>query len=106
MMQKNTEYLGIAKIEKIVAEYNVWDQHIKPHGKFKIKISQDIDSSFYWGHSNIQIMDGNGSMEAAIGHGKTEEEALENTIMMFLELIGRKNEWEEKDFEYSDSFDF
>lgn len=99
------KHQGIAKIEKLVAEYNIWELNIIPYAKFKIKIFKSSDHT-YSGYSNIHIADEIGDFGCAVGYGKTEEEALEDTISEFFKLTTRKNTWEEKDFRYADSHDF
>ena len=37
-MWNEIKHQGVAKIEKLVAEYNIWELNIIPCGKFKIKI--------------------------------------------------------------------
>lgn len=96
---------GIAKIEKFVAEYNIWELNIIPSAKFKIKIYESSDHT-YTGYTNIHIADGLGDFCCAVGYGKTQEIALENTISEFFKLTARKNIWEEQDFRYADSSDF
>ena len=104
-MWNDIKYQGIAKIEKLVAEYNIWELNIIPCGKFKIKIYESPDHT-YSGYTNIHIADGLGDFCCAVGYGKTEEDALEDTISEFFKLTARKNTWEEKDFQYADSYDF
>lgn len=101
---KNSE---IAGIEKFVAEFNICELKRTPYGKFKIKIFEDRGGNFD-GYTNIKIYDGFDDYYCAVGSGKTVEEALENTINNFLELVSIKDdkEWVEEDFECADSFDF
>jgi len=92
----NDKYQGIAKIEKLVAEYNIWELNIIPYAKFKIKIYESLDH-IYSGYTNIHIADGYGNFECAVGYGNTEEAALEDTISEFFKLTARKNIWEDQD---------
>lgn len=101
----NDRYQGIAKIEKLVAEYNIWELNITPYVKFKIKIYESLEHT-YTGYTNIQIADGLGDFQCAVGYGRTQEEALEDTISEFFKLTARKDTWEEQDFQYADSCDF
>lgn len=96
---------GIARIEKAVAEFNVWEVEKIPHGKFKVKIYEQPDGK-YLGYTNLQVKDENDSFYAAVGHGDTIEAALEDTIRYFLSLLQRKENWDEADFSYGDSSDF
>lgn len=98
---------GIAKIEKCVAEFNIWELNISPYAKFKIKIFENKTNNFT-GYSNLQVIDEVGGNNCAVGYGNTVEEALEDTIRCFLKMTNRKppHEWVESDFMCSDSFDF
>ena len=104
-MWKNIKRQGIAKIEKLVAEYNIQEYNIIPYAKFKIRIYEDQDHTFV-GYTNIHIVDEIGHFYCAVGYGKTEEEALEDTISEFFNATARKSIWEEKDFQYADPYDF
>jgi hypothetical protein len=99
------KYKGIAKIEKLVGEYNIWELEKSPYGKFKIKVYINASGS-YSGYTNLQVMDESRDYYCAVGHGKTEEDALSNTISEFLKMVSRKDTWTESDFKCSDSFDF
>lgn len=98
---------GIAKIEKCVAEFNVWELNISPYAKFKIKVFEDTDSKFA-GYSNLQVIDEAGNYNSAVGYGSTLEEALNDTIRCFVSMTVWKapEKWMESDFLCSDSFDF
>ena len=104
-MWNEIKHEGIAKIEKLVAEYNIWELNTIPCGKFKVKIYESINH-IYTGYTNILIADDLGDFYCAVGHGKTEESALEDTITEFLKMVSRKAEWKEQDFQYADSYDF
>lgn len=104
-MWNNIRCPGIVKIEKLVGEYNIWELEKSPYGKFKIKIFVD-SNNFYSGYTNLQIVDESGNYYCAVGHGGSEEEALEDTISEFFRMVSWKKDWEEKDFVCSDSFDF
>ena len=104
-MWKNIRCKGIASIEKLVGEYNIWELEKSPYGKFKIKIYQKKEN-FYAGYTNIHVLDESGSFEGAVGYGKTEEEALEDTIKEYLEKVSWKENWEESDFQWAESSDF
>ena len=99
------KHQGIAKIEKFVSEYNMWEINIIPCAKFKIKIYESSNHT-YSGYTNIHIADGQGDFCCAVGYGKTQEAALENTILEFFRLTARKEIWEEQDFQYADAYDF
>ena len=99
------KHQGIADIEKLVAEYNIWELNISPYAKFKIKIYESSSHSFT-GYTNIHIADGFGNFDCAVGYGKTEEDALEDTISQFFLMTARKDKWEEQDFQCADPYDF
>ena len=104
-MWHDIKHQGIAKIEKVVAEYNIWELNIVPYAKFKIKIFESPNHT-YTGYTNILIADGLGDFCCAVGYGNTEEEALEDTISEFFKMAARKQVWGEEDFRYADSHDF
>lgn len=104
-MWSNLKIKEITKIEKLVGEYNIWELNKSPYGKFKVKVFVDANNSFR-GYTNIQVIDEMGDFYCAVGHGKTEAAALEDTIRQFLKMASRKAEWEERDFLCADSFDF
>ncbi len=96
---------GIAAIEKCVAEFNICGLSKIPYSKFKIKIIES-NKGYYNGKSDLQVIDATNSYYCAVGYGKSIEEALENTINNFLEMISENKEWGENEFKFSDSFDF
>ena len=104
-MWNEIKHDGIAKVKKLVGEYNIWELNIIPCGKFKVKIYESINH-IYTGYSNILIADDLGDFYCAVGHGRTEELALEDTISEFFKMTSRKTEWKEEDFQYADSYDF
>ena len=105
-MWKEIKHEGVAKIEKLVAEYNIWELNIIPCGKFKVKIYENTNNNLYTGYTNILVADELGSFYCAVGYGETEELALEDTITEFFKMVSRKAEWEEQDFQYADPYDF
>lgn len=96
---------GINAIEKCVGEYNIWEMEKTPYAKFKVKIYINVDL-LYTGYTNLQVKDKLGDYYCAVGHGKTEAEALEDTLQQFLKMLKYKDDWSETDFCCSDSFDF
>jgi hypothetical protein len=104
---KKINILGIAKIEKCVAEFNIWELKISPYAKFKVKIFEDNKNKFT-GFSNLMIIDKVGNYDCSVGYGDTIEDALKDTIDQFIKMTSwkRPEEWIEDDFRCSDSFDF
>lgn len=96
---------GIARIEKLVAEFDVIELEKTPYAKFKVKIYESPDGTFT-GYTNLRVKDGTGDVSGGVGHGVTIEEALKDTVEYFLKILGERESWAEDDFEYSDSFDF
>lgn len=85
-MWKNLKMDRIGSIEKCVAEFQVWAQEILPYGKMKIKIYENQKGVFS-GYTDIRVIRKfDGSPEGAVGHGKTVDEALEDTINYFMEI--------------------
>ena len=104
-MWYDIKHEGVAKIEKLVAEYNISELNIIPCGKFKVKIYESMDHTDS-GYTNILVADKMGDFYCAVGCGKTEESALKDTISEFFKMVSRKTVWEEQDFQYADSYDF
>lgn len=86
-MWKNIKMYKIGSIEKCVAEFQVWAQEILPYGKMKIRVYESQNGVFS-GYTDVRIIRKfDNSPESAVGHGKTIEEALEDTINYFMEII-------------------
>lgn len=97
---------GIARIEKCVAEFQVWELYKTPYGKFKVKVYQRTQGEFV-GYTNIMVKNAfDGTPECGVGYGSSTAEALENTIQNLLELLNFKQQFNEEDFEWSDPHDF
>ena len=102
---KKISIAGISSIEKCVAEFNIGELIKTPHSKFKVKVFERQDGT-YIGFTNLQLKDKLGVPYAGVGHGKTVEEALEDTIKYFLNMINNKQVLTEEDFECVDPYDF
>lgn len=104
---KDIKIEGVNKIDKFVAEFDIWAIKKVPFAKFKVKIYEGCDGK-YTGYTNIRIKNKiDGSPEGGIGFGLNVAEALQDTIKYFMEqinLIG--GELTENDIEYSDPNDF
>lgn len=86
-MWKNLNIQGIGSIEKCVAEFQVWAQGILPYGKMKIKVYESPNGMFC-GYTDVRIIRKfDGCPEGAVGHGKTVDEALEDTLKHFKEIV-------------------
>lgn len=112
-MWKDLKIDDVGAIEKCVAEFQVWMQLILPYGKMKIKVFENQDSLFI-GYTDVKIIRKfDGSPEGAVGHGKTIDEALIDTIRYFMEIVKEDYPQEkypeglpEESIEYSDFNDF
>lgn len=98
---KRIQVLGVAKIEKCVAEFVIHELEITPWGKYKIKIYEDQLGNFT-GYTNLMIVTTYGT-DCGVGHGDTVKRALEDTIHNFMEIIADSNV---KSFVFSEKFDF
>ena len=77
----------VEKIEKCVAEYQIWMHTVLPYGKLKIKIYEDQDKT-YTGITDVRVRRKfDGEFEGGVGYGKSIEEALEDTIGWFLQVV-------------------
>lgn len=113
-MWKNLNCENVEGISKVVAEFEVTMNSILPYGKMKIKIYED-QSNVFTGYTdiNIKLISDDGYPEGAVGFGKTEREALTETIRNFNELVEREypkekypNGLEGEHIEYTDPSDF
>jgi hypothetical protein len=103
---KNIKIEGIAKIEKYVAEFDVWELNKTPWGKFKVKIVESSNGK-YTGYTNLQLKSiSDASSEGGVGFGNTIEEALEDTIRYFLCMLNEREVLNKDDFECVDPYDF
>lgn len=96
---------GIAKIERLVDEFEVWELDKIPYGKFKVKIFETADGKFT-GRTNLMVIDKTKSFYPGIGHGNTISETLSDTIRYFYSLIDEVDNLTEECFEYVDAMDF
>ena len=78
---------GVGHIEKLVGEFQIWIPAILPYGKMKVRVYENRDGVF-WGYTDVMVIRKfDNSPEGAAGHGSSVEEALEDTIKYFMELI-------------------
>lgn len=102
---KKIKIEGIAKIERLVDEFEVWEFDKIPYGKFKVKVFETIDGK-YTGRTNLMVMDKTNNFCAGIGKGSTVQDALADTIRYFYTLVDEVDNLTEKSFEYVDAVDF
>jgi hypothetical protein len=103
---KNIKIEGISRIEKCVAEFQVWEIGRIPSSKFKVKIFEDQNGHFT-GFTNLGIKSLlDGSPEFGVGSGKNIAEALENTVNYFVDELNKRQDLTEEDFEWADPDDF
>ena len=107
-MWQNLKIENVSKIEKTVAEFTIWMVGVLPYAKMKIKIFES-QSGWLTGRTDLQIKRKfDGSPECAIGHGGTIEEALEETIKCFNQMLKEDGleKLTEENTEYSEYSDF
>lgn len=103
---KDLNIKGISKIEKVVAEFYIWSFEKIPYGKFKVKIIENKRGSFI-GIPNIAMKNQiDGAPEWISGRGSTVDEALEDTLKCFMEIIAERKNLDKEDFQWSYSEDF
>ncbi len=95
---------GIAKLEKCVAEFNVWELNVTPWAKFKVKIYEDSNGNFS-GYTNLLLKTQYGP-EGGVGFGTSIEEALTDTVNEFLNMLQERKQLSQDDFEAVDPYDF
>ena len=99
---KKIKIEGIAGIEKCVAEFHVRELYKIPHGRnFKVRVFED--EATFTGFTNVVVKD---KEEGGVGYGLSIEEALENTLINFMEVLDQRAEFVESDFEWADPDDF
>lgn len=96
---------GIAKIERLVDEFEVWELKKIPCAKFKVKIFENVEGKFV-GRTNLMVRDITNDFSVGIGYGNTVAEALKNTITYFYSLIDDVDNLTDECFEYVDAVDF
>lgn len=108
-MWKDLKIDKIGAIEKCVAEFQVWANDILPYGKMKVKIYEQQDGLFL-GYTDIRVIRKfDNSAEAAVGHGKSVEDALVDTINYFNQMVDSdypESGLTEADIEYVEHSDF
>ncbi|MBW7473874.1 hypothetical protein K0T92_03885 [Paenibacillus oenotherae] len=105
---KSIKVVGVTKIERVVAEFNVWAIQKLPFPKFKVKI-REISTGGFSGSTNVAVkglLDN--EPDWITGFGNTISESLEDTIKSFFETIEGMEEvsLSEDDFVWSDPHDF
>lgn len=86
-MWKKINIENVEKIERCVGEFNIWMHNILPYGKMKIKVYEDIDSTFT-GCTDVKLKRKfDGEFEGAVGYGHSIEQALEDTVNWFQKMV-------------------
>lgn len=99
---------NVGAIEKTVAEFTIWMVGILPYAKMKVKVFES-QAGIYTGRTDLAIKRKvDGSPENGLGDGRTIEEALENTIKSFNDMLKKDgfSALTEDDIEYSEWSDF
>ena len=106
MNWRNIQIVGIASVDKLVAEFQVWELNKTPYGKFKVRVYEKKDGNFV-GYTNIQLKPLDDECpESGVGYGATVDEALNDTINYFMNMINLREDLSEEDFDWSDPHDF
>lgn len=99
---------GVTKIEKVVAEFNVWSIQKLPFPKFKVKI-REVSTGGFSGSTNVAVRSLlDNEPDWTTGFGNTISESLEDTIKSFFETIQgiEETSLSEDSFVWSDPHDF
>ncbi|MFD1885878.1 hypothetical protein [Paenibacillus wenxiniae] len=105
---KSIKIDNVIKIEKVVAEFNVWATQSLPFPKFKIKI-REMSIGGYSGSTNVavkSILDD--EPDWISGFGDSISECLEDTINSFFSTLEgmEMDKLSEDEFVWSDVHDF
>jgi hypothetical protein len=105
----NIKMIGVARIDRVAAIFDVWSDGKLPFAKFKVKIVERSGDSFL-GVPNVAIRNPQtGEPEYTSGLGKTVEDALADTLIYFVREVEQctaQRELTEDDFVWSASEDF
>ena len=108
---ENLKYSDKISIEKLIGEYNLMSTEVFPYTHCKVRIWHNLRNNLYYAHGNISIRESDGSYDGTCGIGKNEEDALDNYLFNFLNLVlsyeeklGRK--LDDEDYGYCDPHDF
>lgn len=112
-MWKDLKLNHVQKIEKVSAEFVIWLHSVLPYGKMKIRV-YEAQEGIFSGITDLHVKRKfDGDFEAAVGFGKTVEEALSETIRNFTDMIEQgypkeqyPNGLSKEDIEYAESSDF
>lgn len=74
------------KIRRLADEFEVSMPAVLPYCKMKVRIYEESDGRFR-GRTDVMIVRKDGSPESSVGYGTTIEEALEDTIRYFVQMI-------------------
>jgi len=86
-MWKELKIKKVDAIDKFNSEFVVWMGEILPYGSMKVRIYEEQNGHFF-GVTVVQVKRKfDGDFEAAIGHGSTPDEALEDTLRYFNEIV-------------------
>lgn len=105
MSWKNLKIKGIPQIDKVLAEFQVWELEKTPWAKFRVKVIEEQNGEIF-AITNLMYIDETGGENPGCAYGKTIEEALEKCIKNFLSYLPEDRELTEKDFTTSDPYDF
>lgn len=92
---------NVFTVDKIISEYRI---SFKGFGVFRVKVYKE--GKFYVGHTNVLIPNKDGIYSGVLGDGKTESQALSETLNNFIQEISWKKNWSLDDLQWSDPDDF
>jgi len=86
-MWKDIKITNVSGIDKLNSEFEVWMVALLPYAKMKIRVYEQ-QNGYFFGITSVQLKRKfDGDFESAIGHGSTADEALEDTIRYFNEMV-------------------
>lgn len=105
MNWKDVNLSGTTMLSRVSAEYEVIAPKVPYGGRFKIKVLERMDGSFF-AVPNVCLKTADGSPDWLGGSGRSEAEALENVLRSFMNEIQKREPCVPDEFEWSDPADF
>lgn len=102
-MKDNNSIFNHLNIEKVIAEYTVWDNN-SPFGKYKIKVYENISGKFI-AYTNLQIVDVDGTPYCGVGHGDDIQTAMKDAISNLADMYSDRD-LTDNDYSYIDPVEF
>lgn len=102
---RKVELSGATMLSRVSGEYEVIAPKIPYGGRFKVKVFERVDGSFF-ATPNVCLKTADGSPDWLGATGRSEAEALENLLGSFMREINSRPSYTVDDFEWSDPTDF